>query len=361
MVTMNIVHFLMFSFLSLLPLSLSAPTSAPSTNPSAALEPQIIYEYPKGTWLENLVIRQSDGNALVTILSPSAEVYLISTTDSSPPIHVASIPNVLGTLGIVELARDIFYVVAGNWSASTLQNAPGTYSIWSIDMRSPFTELNKVADLPDAAFLNGLAVSNPVRGLLLAADSGLGVVWAVNAFNGSVSVAINDTTMDPTPDAAPPLGINSVVVKDEYLYYANTNRATFNRIPIDVLTGTPTGSAQTLLQSDTSTIFPDDFTFDFAGNAWLTADILSELDFLGGAGNDPSPDAKVAVEVVAGNPAASKVAGWTAAKFGTSLEDVQRGSLYVTTNGGPLNYLYKNWTDGGMLVRLDTVDLGVYL
>ncbi|MCJ1330020.1 hypothetical protein MMC10_006701 [Thelotrema lepadinum] len=372
----------MYSLLFLFPLlssfispSLSLPTTSPFAQniTDTALIPHIITTYARGTWLENLAISQSSGQILATLLS-TPEIHYISTTNTHPPIPLATIPNTLGCLGIVELGLDIFYVVAGNLTLDAVTSTPGSYSIWRLDLThfdaslsnqssslpsnhsAPGFKLSKLVDIPQAGFLNGLAVSDPIAGTVLAADSLYSSVWAINVFNGSVSLAINDTTMSPTPDAAVALGINAILVREDgYLYYDNTDRASFNRIPIDVTTGKTTGPAETLLQSDTSKVFPDDFAIDERGNAWMTADAdaLSELDFL----PDVTKGGDVGFKVVSGAEEDGRVLGWTAAKFGTTEEDLKRGSLYVTTNGGPTEYVYQNWTVGGMVVRVDTADL----
>jgi hypothetical protein len=354
-----------FTFWTLLFFLFAISNAIPITEPrvvnraATTLNSTSIVEFPKGTWLENLAIRQTDGNALVTILS-APEVFLISTSNEFKPIKVATFPDAIGCLGIVELDHDVFYVVAGNWSTSTGLSTPGSYSIWEIDLRNKppqHAKTTKVADLPGSGFLNGMTILNPVLGIVLVSDSYYSAVWSVNVYTGEVGVAVNDMTMAPLPDASPALGINGVHLLGSDLYYDNTNKATFNKIPIDLHTGKPTGPAETLLQSTTAEIFPDDFTIDFQGNVWLTADINGELDLLPSAA---SGSGSVGFNIVAGSEEDKSNTGWTAAQFGTKKEDVERGSLYVTTNGGPLNYPYQNWTAGGMLIRLDTVELGLY-
>ncbi|KAL2067598.1 hypothetical protein VTL71DRAFT_2023 [Oculimacula yallundae] len=388
-------------------------TSSPSTSQQSTtpeLVPRIISTFPPGTWLENLVIRQSDANALVTILS-SPDLLLLSTDSSFSPQHIASIPEALGCLGIVELYHDIFYIVAGNWTAKTGVSTPGSYGVWEIDMRgyivphqyrdqdqsleqeyetrngswsnssrwnsttldAPGIRKRKVASLPDSGFLNGMTILNPTSGILLVADSLHGLVWSVNVLTGSVKIAVNDTTMAPIPGSTLQLGINGLLVRDSYLYFDNTNRAGFYRVQIDLKTGERESEVETLVQSNIETIFPDDFTIDFVGNAWMTADVWGQMDFLEEVATVTSPGSSVSsgltepvgedgpdLEIVAGSKGDEFITGWTAAKFGTRKDDVQRGSLYVTTNGGPVNYYFSNWTSGGMLIRLDTVELGVY-
>jgi len=229
------------------------------------------------------------------------------------------------------------------------------------DGRTEHAKKKKVASLPGSGFLNGMTILNPVAGILLVADSLYSAVWSVNVYSGEVAVAVNDTSMSPVPGASPPLGINGLHLLGEELYYDNTNRATFNRIPVDLRTGKATGKAETIVQSTIAEIFPDDFTIDFRGNVWMAADIWGQMDLLPGAASvSASGSGTVAVDIVAGSKDEKSITGWTAAKFGTKLEDVKRRSLYVTTNGGPVNYLFSNWTAGGMLLRLDTVELGLY-
>ncbi|TVY78201.1 hypothetical protein LSUE1_G004181 [Lachnellula suecica] len=323
------------------------PIKGPQT-----LSSTVLFEFPKGTWLENLVIRQTDGNALVTVLS-APEVLLISTTNEFRPITVATFPDAIGCLGIVELGHDVFYIVAGNWTAATGTSTLGSYSIWEIDLRNrgpKFAKTTKIVDLPGSGFLNGMTVLNPVAGILLVADSLNSAVWSVNVHTRDVAVAINDTSMAPMQyGTLPALGINGLHLLGSELYYDNTDKATLNKIPVDLNTGKATGPAVTLLQSTVTEIFPDDFTIDFEGNIWMTADLWGQLDLIPGAASTASTNASSKED--------KSNTGWTAAKFGTKQEDLRRGSLYITTNGGPINYIYSNWTAGGALLRIDTVDL----
>ncbi|CZR69570.1 uncharacterized protein PAC_19470 [Phialocephala subalpina] len=309
----------------------SLPSRIHDHRSSPSLPSTIIHELPKGTWLENLVIRQTEGNALVTLLS-------------SPR----------SCLGIVELYHDIFNIVAGNFSVKAGSSTPGSYSIWEIDMRNRDAVTTKIADIPGSGFLNGMTVLDPVTGILLVADSLLSVVWSVNVRTGHVAVALNDTTMAPTTDGTISLGINGLRVVDSNLYYDNSNKATFNRIPVDLHTGQATGPAVTLFQGSSAEILPDDFAIDFEGNAWVVTG--GQMFLLPGATGSQS----IGMEFVAGSVTETRITGWTSTKFGTRQADVERGSVYVTTDGGPLAYRDGNFTAGGMLVRIDTADLKLY-
>ena len=73
-------------------------------------------------------------------------------------------PDTYGCLGIVELGHDIlFHAIASNWNTHEGATHPGTFSIWDIDMRDCAPEqakVQKVLDMPEAAFWNGMAVLN---------------------------------------------------------------------------------------------------------------------------------------------------------------------------------------------------------
>lgn len=342
------------------------------------LDPNIITTFPKGTWVENLVARSSDGNFLATLLS-APQVYLLSSTGATKPTLVAEFPGNLGALGIVELGEDIFYAVVGNYSVTTGTNTPGSYSIWEIDLngwsthpkRHDWSDSNwsdyhskppshartkHIASLPTAGLLNGLTILDASSGTLLAADSLHGSVWSINVHTGAVALAINDPTMSPVPSLSGGLsiGINGLSYASSYLYYDNSNTVNFYRIPISPSTGTPTGAAELLIDQEFSNIFPDDFTLDSQGNAWLACE-WGHVAFFEGVTNGEKHN----ITAVAGN-STGLPHGFTSVKFGITEEDKERGSLYVATNGGA--FFAEDTgerTLEGQLVRYDTKVLGL--
>lgn len=340
------------------------------------LKPEIITTFPNGTWIENLVPRATDGNFVATILS-SPEVYLISSKSAFEPLKIAEFEGNLGALGIVELGHDVFYVVVGNYSVSTATATPGSWSIWELDLNnfnssreqqtwSSWTEhssraiaptkaaVKKVADIPEAGLLNGMTVLDPSIGVVLVADSLNGSVWSVNVWTGKVDIAISDSSMKPNAELSGGLaiGINGISVRNGYLYYDNTNQVTFNRIAINTTMGHATGSAETLVDNEFANIFPDDFALDVAGNAWLACE-YGHIAFFEGVTSGKRPGIKAVVQNV------TMPNGFSAARFGTTEEDLKRGSLYVSTNGGPYSYGSGN-PARGQLVRFDTSALGFH-
>ena len=336
------------------------------------LQPQIISTFPNGTWVENLVPRSEDGNFVATLLS-APEVYLLSSTNAFAPLLLAQFPANTGVLGVVELGHDIFYAIVGNFSVKTFTSTLGSYGVFKIDLNgheagsrkaghgklskqtAKGVKVTKVADLPNAGLPNGLTVLNPNTGILLVADSAKGLVWSVNVFTGKTAIAVNDPSMAPnaTLSGGLPLGINGLSFSNGYLYYDNSNTVTFYRIAVNATTGHATGPAQPLADQEFANIFPDDFTLDFAGGLWFACE-YGHIAYLAGVGSGKFQPSIVAV---AGN--STGPVGLTSAKFGTSAEDLKRGSLYVATNGGPFTYGGPHPAQG-QLVRYDTALLGFY-
>lgn len=165
--------------------------------------------------------------------------------------------------------------------------------------------------------------------------------------------AINVTAMAPEPSLAPlRLGVNGIRVVGDYLYFDNSDTATFYRIPINPVTGVVNGVAETIVDNTFENVIVDDFTIDFAGNAWVVSG-RGEVLFLGNATSGTTED----IQIIAGSQFDTSITGHTAAKFGTRRDDLERGSLYATTSGGAVNYFFSNWTAGGMVLRYDTAQL----
>ncbi|KAK5208056.1 hypothetical protein LTR72_012488, partial [Exophiala xenobiotica] len=96
------------------------------------------------------------------------------------------------------------------------------------------------------------------------------------------------------------------------------------------------------------------FTVEFRGNAWLASDAYSELVLLANVTATPaSASASSRIQVIAGSTNATSVSCLSATAFGNIALYLERDSLYVTTNGGAEEYLYKNWTMGGSSLRYD--------
>jgi hypothetical protein len=302
-----------------------------------------IHRFPNGTWLENLTIRRT-GEILVTLLNTPELVQIDPFRPDVPPVHIATIPGVTGLLGIVEMPSDVYYFIAGNYSIQMERTINGSYSIWKIDMREsvirdasihPPPIVTKVTDLPSAIFLDGMAVLNESKDLVIVGDAGKGVVLTVNVKTGASSITIDEPTMNP----AGPLevGINGLKVRGDYLYYTTSGQGLFSRILINKDDGTSAGPAEIIAEN---LQFPDDMDFDRSGNAYICENAFSVVSKV-------TPDG--VVTVAAGSDKSTAVSGATSARFGRTSKDSH--VLYVTTSGG----IGANSTvDGGKVVAIYT-------
>lgn len=209
-------------------------------------------------------------------------------------------------------------------------------------------KVEKISDISDAAFLNGMASLPQSPSTLLLADSQTGVVYSLDTNTGDYTTASQDVeAFTPDPDAPIVIGVNGLQFKPdepEMLYWTNSFRdGQLGRIAIDPLTGAQAGPAEILLRREQDSP-SDDFTFDARGDAWLTGspqDTVARVS---------SPGLKF--EVVVNNT--EVIAGPTACKFGRTKKDV--GTLYVATNGGLAEGLPQG-IKGGAVVAVDTAGL----
>jgi hypothetical protein len=253
---------------------LASSSIALPTMPVSAPVFKTLSTVPGTISLENIAIKQS-GDILITSVSSNV-LYKVSQNDSYPPIAVASIPDASALLGIAELEKDVFYVIASQFSGGTA--APGSNSVWRIDLREPCVcgngtystqgATSHVAQLANATLLNGMSrLSADDSAHLLLADSGAGVVVKLNVYTGSHEVVIRDPSMSPQPDGLG-VGVNGIHVIGNTLYYTSLDAGTFSAIPICSRTGLPTGPAEIIVEG---IVAGDDFAILPTGDKALIA------------------------------------------------------------------------------------------
>jgi hypothetical protein len=279
---------------------------------------------------------------MVTVAT-TAQIYLVSTNKVFEPINVATVPGVQAALGIVETCTDKFYVVGGNLSVTDKTAEPGSFSVWKLDMTKGVrnTQLTKVAGIPDARLLDRIMQWD--EDTLFISDSILGVVWSMNTRTGKSAVVLNDTaTM--TPITASGVGVNYLGVHGGFLYYDNSERGEISRIPVDRRTGTAVGPAEVLVKHK-GELFPQGFAF--RGNElWLTNAFNQVMRISGLTRREASHPS---MDVVAGSLNGTKFAGLSDCKFGSKTQDLERGSLYVSSIGK----VGTQWVFGGSVWRVD--------
>lgn len=169
--------------------------------------------------------------------------------------------------------------------------------------------MSKIADFPDAVFLNGLvSLGNGVD--VLIADAGLGVVFRLNTLTGKYKIVINDPLMKPIVGGPIFLGINGVQILRNTLYFTNTDQLLIAKVPIHS-NGTASGSAQIIAHSGVS----DDFALGPLGTTYIA--VQNTITIVTPAG-----------KVTALNATGGIGSANTSPKFGRT--SVDKNVLYVT-------------------------------
>ncbi|KAL6233641.1 hypothetical protein BDW75DRAFT_251927 [Aspergillus navahoensis] len=305
-----------------------------------------IYQFPHGSWLENLETGPSnsilatrlDIPAVYQITPPQARCGPIAGTASAKLIQ--TFPGVTGALGIAEYKKNHFAVIAGNFSLETKEPTAGSYAIWDVwfsGARLDRVSSKKIVDIPEAGFPNGMTLLNK-SGILLIGDSWNGTVYRLNPETGDYRVILQDETMKPQSGTNLGLnGIHTVTIGDEtFLYYTNSLKETLGRVRIDPGNGRAIGPYTTLATG----VWGDDFTYDPAtGDVYVTGNFENIVTKLNREGH---------VEGIIGAETQLTVAGATSALLGGKNDR----TLYVATSGALGAPVNGTITEGAKIVAV---------
>lgn len=296
-----------------------------------------VHEFPPMYFVENIAIRSS-GEILVTVHNRSELIYINPNASQQKRIVVHTFPA--NASGIVEVNQDVFYVSVGDIGVK------GSFAVYTVDM-SKFqagddgeattpAEINKFVDVPDALFLNGSAVLNREKGIILLADSIVGSIFSLDVKTSKVHVWLADKLLAKVTSNPLMPGVNGIQVYKKSLYLSNTDAKTFLRANISD-NDAATGSVEILQEK----LNVDDFSFDSEGSAYLTTHVFQSVVKLTQNGTWSR---------IAGGPDDRVCAGTTAAAFGRTEGD--KSTLYVTTNGG-MSFPVDGEIGGARLLRID--------
>ncbi|KAK8113993.1 hypothetical protein PG999_006062 [Apiospora kogelbergensis] len=288
---------------------------------SLPLPSREVYQFGNpNTSVENIAVRRN-GDLLVTLLAPSAQLHLIRDPYSEKPSVslVHHFDEVEGLLGIAETKPDTFLVMGSNLEGKA--NASAVFEVdFSTGHTVPSTRL--VARISESRLLNGAAaLPGCGRGLVLVAESILGQVFRVDARTGHYDVAIDVTQMKGDPKALVPVGINGIKVHDGYVYFSNSFTVSIYRLKITEDGSPAEGAVVETVATFTGEKFLDDFTFGRDGTIWAASNKGNTLYAI-------SPGGKAIL--VLGSASSTVLKSDTAGAFGRTEQD--RHMLYVTTN-----------------------------
>ncbi|KAF7588513.1 hypothetical protein BBP40_005650 [Aspergillus hancockii] len=304
----------LYALVSIIATPTLALPSAPRANSASSVSTVFQFDH-NGTWFENIAVRPN-GDILATRLDVP-EVWTINPANPNAKEAgslLYDFPEATGLLGITPIDKDVYAVVTGNFSITTVTTTPGSYVIWSLDLsgkgRQPAAKV--LSRLPDAEFLNGIVKFG--KSLLLVTDSAKGVIWRVDLTTGKYSQALSDPTMLPASGQPNAVGVNGIDVLGNYVYYTSTTQMLFGRIPVDDK-ASATGPVEVLASGFT----PDDFMLTRDGTAYITTNPQNGL---------LKVDPHGRVQLAAGNEFKITVGGSTG--VASSKND---SVLYVTTSG----------------------------
>lgn len=351
------------------------------TRPTEHNHTELIYQASKGVWFENLAVR-ADGSILTTVLT-SPDLYLIQPSSKNPDpqlIHHFD-DGSTSLLGITEEAtRDVFQVVATNFSFESLSSIPNTSKVYRVDLSqgAQKAKIQLTANLPEVQTPDGLATLNDH--IVLLTDSGKGTIVSIDTRTGAHGIVISDPLLQPNANF--PAGVNGLKIfhhgppnhhqpgkkadgrASATLYFTNSAQDIFASIEIDPETGSALTSPRIISHGLTSvpshssnstnnsshTEFYDDFT--------LTPD--GQTAYLGTQAGNSIVKVDISTgkqSIVAGDVNSTEIAEPAAVAFGRK-SGKETGVLYVTTAGGLgfpiIDADGKEVVVGGQIVAVDT-------
>ena len=304
-----------------------------STSSGSSDAARMIYQFPNGTWVENIAVRPN-GNLLVTLVNVPEiwEISPLSNAMEVPPRLLHRFDDAESMTGIAEIYPDVFAVVA-------LPNF-----IWEVDFNglSTVPAVRHLGRIQDAGTLDGMTPLEGAAGQVLITDSRLGLIYRFDTLTGAHEVVLQDDTMSANMDLGLLVGINGLKTYHGYLYYNNSPRRLLCRVGIDTSTGQATGSYETVSAGGLA----DDIILGRDGTCYL-------------AGLEDNVVQRVLPngtrETIAGSLNSTLVAGATAGAFGRTRED--SSILYITTGGATTSPVNGTYVEGGKIVALNITAL----
>ncbi|KAG5988299.1 hypothetical protein E4U54_004698 [Claviceps lovelessii] len=315
-----------FSLLALVGSAISQPTVAQQN--ATSVSNRLVHQFPAGVWIENLAVR-SNGNLLLTTLTPNASVYeVVNPASANPSTELRfTTASVDSFFGISELSTDQFAILGGNHTPTA--GTPGQWAVWTGNFAggstlAPAQPQQFTAKVPDAVLLNGASAVPGNPDVVLAADSSKGAVFRVNVRTKKVDVTQDLPEMKPSSGTTYSIGINGLRVRGNYLYFTNSATHTLYRIMVNPADGSTASGAKVETVQVLDASFADDFDFGPAGGstAWVATNFDNSIIAVA-----PGGEARVA----AGGTDSPVIPSDTSCRFGRTAADAN--VLYVTTAG----------------------------
>ena len=291
---------------------------------------EVVAEFPKGYFLENLAVR-ADGSILVSAMNKS-ELWHVPAPKNSLPVQPVLIHTFdLMTLNIIETQEaDVFYLTASDvYTTRTSRlyrlDLPGWKPGGTIrpELLLEFPE-------PNVA-MNGSCLLSPN---VLLAGGATSLIWRVDLpedgkpATARIWMAHDNMKMRPGEKKPEQPGVNGVryAARTGYLYYTSTSQQLTMRVSVDQETLEPAGLPEFVAGGR----YWDDFVLDEdAGIAYVTTHRENTIDRV----EMQADGNRAGFVVAAGNPFTETLIGPSSGVWGRQPGDYGRVA-YFTTDGG---------------------------
>jgi hypothetical protein len=281
---------------------------------------------------------RSDGTLLVTRVDVP-EVWSIDVSTGAGSVLIKVPAPITSVTGITELSPDVFAIGVGQYDLIK-GTIPGTFEVWTFSLvdgtAAGQSSLRHVCKIPDAGLLNGMVTWDSTS--VLTVDSSHGVIYKVDINAGTSNVILSDELAKPPADAPLPIGINGIKIRDGYVYFTNSARLSFYRVPVNKDTAIPSGPVELVASGFAN----DDFTFDTEGSAYICTHVQNTVIKLAPGSTE--------MVTVAGKSDSLDIAGGTSCAFGRRADDTR--TLYVTV-AGALSMPVNGETEPAKVVAID--------
>jgi hypothetical protein len=107
----------------------------------------------------------------------------------------------------------------------------------------------EVMNIAPSRLLNGVTTLDTNAGMVLVADSELGLIWRVDTNSLNYEIASQDDTMAPRETLNGFIGVTGVHVWKDYVYYNNSPLQLICSVRMDQSLGKPEGRTNSLLKA----------------------------------------------------------------------------------------------------------------
>ncbi|CRG88469.1 hypothetical protein PISL3812_05499 [Talaromyces islandicus] len=223
-----------------------------------------VFNFSSYVDIENSHLRPN-GHLLLSTFD-NGRLYTIDPSAANPQAQlVSAMPGATALCGIASIGDDKYAVVGGIRGNYSYTNE----TIYTVDYNGRNAQNATIAiaaHVSNATMLNGMDSLPQKPHVVLLADSRQGAIYRADTDSGVSTTVIQDEALAAPSNATLPIGANGLKIRGSFVYYTNSARNTFGRVPITI-DGDQAGDVEVVahLNGGTAGYDWDDFIFDEAG------------------------------------------------------------------------------------------------